>query len=459
MGQNLQIKPYEFITSNKDTVQAERGKFEVLEDRENPDSRKIHLSYVRFKSTNPNPGHPIVYLAGGPGGSGIQSARGIRFDLFMKLREVADVIAFDQRGTGWSNSLPICFSPVNFDLKEGISKEDYLEKSLEGIASCRELLKKKGINIYAYNTTENAKDLDELRSVLGLEKISLWGISYGSHLSFEYMRLFEQNIDKLVLASLEGPNETIKLPKHTEAFIDLICERAKDNYGFSPKYPDLKEKILAVHERIKAAPVQAFYTNKQGEQEEVGISHFELQTVIANFYLKNTGDSRKLPKVYSELYEGNFNNIAEQVMLLKKFTLSRIRPMSFAMDMMSGISDERNQEVKNQIPNTVLGSALHFLQYEWMNTLDFPQLPDNFRTLKENQVKTLLLSGTMDGRTYVPAAQETAKAFKNGKHVLIDNAGHSLFMLSPKIGDLIRDFFMGKEIEISTLNLEPVPFE
>ncbi|MEM8892591.1 MAG: alpha/beta hydrolase, partial [Bacteroidota bacterium] len=105
-AQDLKIRDYEFVSRNKDTVQAELGTFMVPEDRSNPDSREIKISFIRFKSTNPNPASPIVYLAGGPGGSGIQTARSARFDLFMKLREVADVIAYDQRGTGWSNSLP-----------------------------------------------------------------------------------------------------------------------------------------------------------------------------------------------------------------------------------------------------------------------------------------------------------------------------------------------------------------
>ena len=41
-------------------------------------------------------------IAGGPGGSGISTARGSRFPLFMAMREFGDVIAFDQRGVGQS---------------------------------------------------------------------------------------------------------------------------------------------------------------------------------------------------------------------------------------------------------------------------------------------------------------------------------------------------------------------
>src|SRR5215510_11785865 len=98
----LNLKPYTFENDKKEKVDAEFGTLLVPENRSNPESNLIELAFVRFKSTAKNPGPPIVYLAGGPGGSGIFTAKGSRFPLFMAFREIADVIAFDQRGTGFS---------------------------------------------------------------------------------------------------------------------------------------------------------------------------------------------------------------------------------------------------------------------------------------------------------------------------------------------------------------------
>ena len=95
----LKLKPHTFENIKGEKTPAEFGTLLVPENRSNPQSNLIELAFVRFKSTAPNPGPPIVYLAGGPGGSGIDAARGSRFPLFMAFREIADVIAFDQRGT------------------------------------------------------------------------------------------------------------------------------------------------------------------------------------------------------------------------------------------------------------------------------------------------------------------------------------------------------------------------
>ena len=124
----LTIEPYLFESNSGQKVEAELGIFSVPENRTDAASRNIDLHFVRFKSTNPNPGSPIIYLAGGPGGSGINTAKGGRFELFMALREVADVIAFDQRGTGLSNQIPPCSAKAEFSLKEPGKAEVYLRK-------------------------------------------------------------------------------------------------------------------------------------------------------------------------------------------------------------------------------------------------------------------------------------------------------------------------------------------
>ena len=70
----LTIEPGTFQASGQ-RLDAEFGTLRVPENRSNPASRTLELKFVRLKSTSPNPGSPIVYLAGGPGGTGIGTAR------------------------------------------------------------------------------------------------------------------------------------------------------------------------------------------------------------------------------------------------------------------------------------------------------------------------------------------------------------------------------------------------
>ncbi|MEM6337922.1 MAG: alpha/beta hydrolase, partial [Bacteroidota bacterium] len=127
------------------TVEAEFVEFLVPERRGDPDSPLIQLAYVRFLSTSENPGPPLVYLAGGPGGSGSRTAQGSRFDLFMAMREVADVIAFDQRGTGASDQLPSCPHASRVPYDEAGTRERLTEMAREVAERCAAFWQAEGV--------------------------------------------------------------------------------------------------------------------------------------------------------------------------------------------------------------------------------------------------------------------------------------------------------------------------
>ncbi len=123
---DIKIEPYVFETSDKQTVDAEMGRLYVPEERGNLRSKLIELAFVRFKSTSRIPEPPVVYLAGGPGGSGIILAKGPRFPVFMAMREVGDVIALDQRGTGLSKPNLSCRETLDYPLDKPGDRQEML---------------------------------------------------------------------------------------------------------------------------------------------------------------------------------------------------------------------------------------------------------------------------------------------------------------------------------------------
>jgi pimeloyl-ACP methyl ester carboxylesterase len=214
--------PVTFKAQSGETVSAFEGSFVVPENRANPDSRILTLHYVRFPATGENPGAPIVYLAGGPGGSGIWFASRWRFPLFMAMREFGDVIAFDQRGTGASDDTPSCTSSQVLDDTTVISDATYIEMHQAALQECLGFWKDRGIDVQGYNTLESVADLDALRAHLGAEKLSLWGISYGTHLALAAIKEIEDRIERVVMASAEGLDQTIKQPARTDAYFDRL---------------------------------------------------------------------------------------------------------------------------------------------------------------------------------------------------------------------------------------------
>jgi pimeloyl-ACP methyl ester carboxylesterase len=109
----VRFEPYQY-DYQRQHIQAELGRFAVPERYDHPTGQKITLAFVRLKSTSPKPRLPVVYLAGGPGGSAIHLAKGPRGAAFLVMREAGDVIALEQRGVGLSEPNLNCPGTLGF---------------------------------------------------------------------------------------------------------------------------------------------------------------------------------------------------------------------------------------------------------------------------------------------------------------------------------------------------------
>src|SRR5579859_7380623 len=168
--------------SERHRIIAELGRLLVPERRSNPASRLIELAFVRLKSTAQQPGPPLVFLAGGPGLSGIDALRmGTLYPWFAALRQVGDVIALDQRGTGLANPRLDCLEAWDLPLDRPDSREEVLRVGCEKSHICADFWRQQGVDLAGYTTEESADDLEDLRKALGYDTLNLYGASYGSH--------------------------------------------------------------------------------------------------------------------------------------------------------------------------------------------------------------------------------------------------------------------------------------
>jgi pimeloyl-ACP methyl ester carboxylesterase len=455
-------KAIEFRAGTGETVAAFQGSLLVPENRSNGNTRMITLAYVRFPSTNPEPAAPIVYLAGGPGGSGIGTAAGPRFPLFMALREVADVIAFDQRGTGQSTALPLCDSDRRLSLDKPMTRDSLTSFYTATAAECIAAWKQADFDIAGYNTWESAADLNDLRAALGAERISLWGISYGTHLGIATIKRYPESIERAVLASVESLDETVKLPARTDAYFERLQDALEidpdvvEAYGLADL--DLPALMRSVHAQLDREPLRLTVRTDTGDTAEMALGTAELQMFV-NGMIAEPGNTGFLPLLYAGIAAGTPNDVGEigqDVYDTVRRSLSgrAIAAMPLAMDVASGISDERLRLVEEQARTSVLGDMLNFPMPHLATSLGLPRLGDDFRAPFESDVPTLFLSGTLDGRTYPESAAETASRFSNAMHVLIENAGHNLFMVSPDVTDLIVAFMRGERVEGRRLYIE-----
>jgi pimeloyl-ACP methyl ester carboxylesterase len=437
--QDLYFTPLIFKNNKNEEVSAELGKFKVAENRKNPNSRFISISFVRFKSTSSNPGAPIVYLAGGPGGSGIDAAKGPRFDLFMKLREFGDVIALDQRGTGLSNHFPTCKNLKFIPVETPGDFDSYFSILLQNTRSCLSISKEVNVDLNGYTIVENMLDIETLRQQLKVPKLTLWGISFGSQLALSYASNFEERVDQLLLASLESPGGNIKHPLDIESFLGKIDVELKSDSITYSKYPDFKISIHKVLKNLEANPV--YVTLEQnGKTQTVGISKFDVQLVTSFILLKNINELRMMPMLFRKMEEGDYNQMAKMVLMLKSYA-TQMSLMGLLTDAATGIDEKRFLQIKQQSQTTALGRSTNFPFPDLGRELGLKSISAKERDLRKVDVPGLFFSGTHDGRTLLIQAEPILKKFPKVKHVVVENIGHDLFESSPEVTKVIVEYF------------------
>jgi pimeloyl-ACP methyl ester carboxylesterase len=433
-------------------VDAERGAFEVPEDRRDPRSRRISLSYVRFPSTAAKPGPPIIYLAGGPGGTATGTFGGPRFAIAMALREVADVIAFDQRGTGRSNHIPPRprpSGPPPAFTREGLTahvRREYAKAWADWTAA--------GVALRGYNTNESADDVDDLRRRLGAERMSLWGISYGSHLGLAILKRHADRVDRVCLASLEGQDQTVKRPARTDAYFQMIDGLLGADPQARAAIPDLPAMMRRVHARLEAEPV-AMTVRLGGAPTEVRVGGFAVQ-MAAGSLAANPDTLALLPGLYRQLDAGKtegFAGFAGQM-----GGILGIGGMPETMDLASGVSPKRLAMIAREARTAVIGDALNFPMPHLLGVVPGVDLGEGFRAPFRIANRSLLVAGSLDGRTVLSEQAEVAAQFRDKARVLVENAGHNVFEAHPEVQALLVRFFKGERVDDTKLSLPPPKF-
>jgi len=447
-----QAGPFRFKGWQGQETDAEWGFFEVPEDRRLLNSRKIRLSYVRFASTAAKPGPPIIYLAGGPGGMGSRTAAGPRFPIFMALREVADVIAFDQRGTGLSNAIPgrpMFTGPTPLFTEAGLTSHFRAEFQSAWVDWTRA-----GVAMCGYNTEQNADDIDDLRRHLGAEKVDLWGISYGTHLALSVLKRHGDRINRVALASLEGQDQTVKRPAETDALLRHVDTLLGADPVARAAVPDLPALMRRVHAKLEAQPI-ATKVKLNGASGQIMVGGFLIQ-LIAGGLIANPNTLSMLPGLYLALDAGKTDMLAPFLGDVADWL--SIGGMPEATDLASGISPARLAMVRREARTAVLGEALNFPMPQLLGAVPGVDLGEGFRASIRIDHPALLVAGTLDGRTPLAEQNEVAAQFQRKSQIVVENAGHNVFEAHPDVQGLLVRFFRGETVADARLTLPPPRF-
>lgn len=424
-------QPYTFTPRGHAEVVAERMQLTVPLRHAAPQGPTLTLRVVRLPAKQRRSGaSPVVYLAGGPGGSGVAAALGARWPVFDAVRQERDVILLDQRGTGESTPPPACPHKVDLDPKRAHDAAQQLQAYQQTAARCMAHWRGLGLDPDAFNTAESAADLRALQQAVAADTFSLWGMSYGTHLAFAALKQPGLKIDRLLLMGSEGPDQTIKLPLDADALLLRV--------GTAAGMPDLTERLRRQIEALRREPK----TIERPAPMVMGA--FDLQLVVVAM-LARRQTSAAIPAMLSQLETGQ-DEIAARVLARLIQGSDTIPLMSLAMDIASGATAARRAEVRTTEQRSVLGGALNFPYPQIGEGLGVKDLGDAFRADPRSDRPTQFISGTFDGRTPVANVTALERGFANRGHWIVEGAGHDdeLWLTSPHLPALIVRFFNGE---------------
>lgn len=404
------------------TVEAQCARFEVPEDRSAPEARRIALAIAWVPTDGEAAPDPVFMLAGGPG----QSARDAFSSVasgFRKVRRTRDVILVDQRGTGGSN--PLACRDDEGESAFGDPTSDSPDAAARFAKRCLADLSARA-DVRHYTTTDAVADLDAVREALGLERINLYGGSYGTRVAQQYAKTFPQRTRAVMLDSVV-PN-TLALgndhAKNLDAALEAHLARCAADAVCGKNLPDARAARARVREaltRSGRAPV-AFRDPTTGERREE-VPTMRHLGLLLRMYAYAPLTAALLPVVLRQAVDGDHAPLLAQARLLSSTLGEQIM---HGMQLSVTCSEDADALVPDPADaDTVMGAGFVALIQAQCDVWPRGQRPTDFRVPLAGDVPVLALSGELDPVTPPRYGAAVVQTLPNARHLVLKGTSHT----------------------------------
>lgn len=391
------------------------GSYEVFENRQSKQGRKIALNIMLLPSTaaKPEP-DPFFGLAGGPGQSATAS-----FPLagyVTAIRATRDVVLVDQRGTGKSN--PLQCTLQSLDKPQEVIGEPY---SLDAIRKCRTESDARA-DTTQYTTAVAVEDLDEVRQAMGYDKINIMGGSYGTKPALVYLREHGDHVRTVTLEAVASPQFLIPLPfaKGLQDSVDGIIARCAADEGCHAAYPNLHQELQAIVDRLAKSPAE-FKVRDQAVRLSREMFVSKLRSLL---YFPPVVSA--FPLIVDHAYNNDWSPYAQAVLGLASVLEGEVaRGASFSVICAEDVPALTEEAIRRETAGTYLGDSQvrRFQEYckAWGPA---GSVPKDFYAAVHSKLPVLLISGALDPGTPPQVAAQVARDLENSRLVVVKEGTH-----------------------------------
>jgi pimeloyl-ACP methyl ester carboxylesterase len=441
----------------KQLANARCGYLVVPEDRSQPSDRTIQLFVAIIPAQSGKLGpDPVVYLGTGPGGIASNEAASV---VDAGVNRNRDLVVMNQRGQFLSIPALTCAVIDRFD-RQLLSLRFYSESTkrehLRATADCHRELLATGANLPSYNSSENAADFADLRTVLGITEWNVLGVSYGTDLAQMYVRDHPEGIRSVVLDSVLPVTISIaKYWRSTRAGFDNLFQACAAEVACNVAHPNLETIVTDLVNKLEAEPLRTAVNDPAtGEKVKVVVDGGAFVDWIRDQSRTNAKLTR-VPAVIDELAHGNPEALAAIAMYRVQLS-SRPSPSapSASYGLSYGVACREQFSTHEDIiaagrqafpnyPASIRDQAVGTFAYtndDCSRVWKVPAAPAEVRRSLVSSIPTLLISGSFDAVTSLDFAKSVAAGLSKATLISIPGIGHFVLPFSPCAQEVFASF-------------------
>jgi len=434
------------------------GKLTVFEDRQKGAGRTIDLNVVVLPALDQKTkAEPLFELAGGPGVAATGAAIFYATD-GKEYRRKHDIVLVDQRGTGNSNPLRAKSTKK--------TPQDYLTEMypVEYVKNLRRSLEQHA-DLTQYTTSIAMDDLDDVRNWLGYERISLFGLSYGSRAVLVYLR---QHPERVHCAIIMGVAPTyLKMPLyHAQAAArarELLLEECESDSTCHNAFPQIRQEWQNLLSQLTTAPAQARYS----ETDKIASATVEIQRDIlmekVRSWMYARDKTRRIPFIVHQAAQADFAPFLQEA-ITPSNTDFIADGMYLSVTCAEDVPFIDQGEAANLNEGNPFGNYRVMQQSRACDLWPQGRIPAGYHDPVSSNAPVLIFSGNLDPVTPPQRGEEVAKYLPNSRHVIIPQGGHGLEGLSDAgcVDRIIIEFMekgSAKDLDTSCVErMAPPPF-
>jgi pimeloyl-ACP methyl ester carboxylesterase len=456
----LEMKPVELTLPGGAKRTAYRGMLRVPIVRADRKSKEIGVDVWRFPAEPgaPEDRLPLFQLHGGPGWPGYEPNRIDWESEVAPFVAHSDFVVVGQRGIGTSEPNTACDAfarPIDADL----CPDERAAAVRAQCSACRAHWESEGYDLAGFNVVEAAADVDDVRRLLGYEKIALIGGSFGSHWGMTVLRHHPDAVARALLHGMEGPDHTYDSPSGVLGALERIAARAEASPALAERVPE-DGLIEALRFVIQSVEEQPFELEVDGRS--VPITAEGLRGIALGYEgrVASRQSVAGWPKDVIRLYEGEFEAAARAI-AGNRGESGLPTASFFQLDCGSGITAARLAKLESDPAIEIVGDLSWF--YEAACPAWNADLGDGFRADFTTKVPTVIVHGTWDVSTPFTNALELLGCFENLHFVPVEGGTHGALREAmqndPAFADAVMAFLFEGETEALPDSIELPPIE